>query len=419
MTTVPTNETSTRSHHKNSARHPIEIDAVVARHSARLEWRAEVPAVRQALDLIGQPGSRRHIPTPAAIVDVDALISNVQRMQGRVDTCGVALWPHAKTHKSAAIAEIQFAAGAVRICVAKVGEAEALAAVAPLPLLVTSPITSLGAIERIVKLAATKIDDLLVVVDHLDQVDALAAQAVRSGVRLGMIIDLDVGLGRTGATNPADAAAIAARIARSPSLELVGVQGYGGHWQHLHGAETRRGKVVKGMARLTSAIQAIVGSGTDVGIRTGGGTGTVAADLELGVLNALQAGSYVFMDGQYLDALGDDEDGRFCCALTISTTVVSANQPRFVTVDAGLKSMATDASTPVPVGLPGSTFKFFGDEHGMISVPAEGPMPRLGDRLELLTPHCDPTIDRYDVLHVVRNDTLIGVIPVDGRGRSQ
>ena len=419
MTTVPTNETSTRSHHKNSARHPIEIDAVVARHSARLEWRAEVPAIRQALDLIGQPGSRRHIPTPAAIVDVDALISNVQRMQGRVDTCGVALWPHAKTHKSAAIAEIQIAAGAVRICVAKVGEAEALAAVAPLPLLVTSPITSLGAIERIVKLAATKIDDLLVVVDHLDQFDALAAHTVRSGVRLGMIIDLDVGLGRTGATNPADAAAIAARIARSPSLELVGVQGYGGHWQHLHGAETRRGKVVKGMAHLTSAVEAIVGSGADVGIRTGGGTGTVAADLELGVLNALQAGSYVFMDGQYLDALGDDEDGRFCCALTISTTVVSANQPRFVTVDAGLKSMATDASTPVPVGLPGSTFKFFGDEHGMISVPAEGPMPRLGDRLELLTPHCDPSVDRYDVLHLVRNDTLIGVIPVDGRGRSQ
>ena len=418
MTNVPSNEASTGPRPIDSTQYPLDINAVITRHSARLGWRGEVPAVRRALDLIGQPGSRRQIPTPAAIVDIDALVSNIQRMQGRVDTVGVALWPHAKTHKNAAIAEIQLASGAARICVAKVGEAEALAAVAPLPLLVTSPITSLGAIERIVELAVT-IDDLFVVVDHLRQVDALAAQAVRSGVRLGMIIDLDVGLGRTGATNRADALAIAVRIARSPSLELVGVQGYGGHWQHIHGAETRRGKVVEGMARLTGAVEAIVGSGADVVIRTGGGTGTVAADLELGVLNALQAGSYVFMDGQYLDALAGDDDGQFVCALTIATTVVSANQHTFVTVDAGLKSMATDASAPIPVGLPGSTFMFFGDEHGMIATPADSTMPRLGDRLELITPHCDPTVDRYDVLHVVSGDTLIAVIPVDGRGRSQ
>jgi D-serine deaminase-like pyridoxal phosphate-dependent protein len=198
---------------------------------------------------------------------------------------------------------------------------------------------------------------------------------------------------------------------------FIGVQGYGGHWQHIVGAEERRSAVADGMTRLADACTAITDVGLTIGVRTGGGTGTVGADIDLSVLNALQPGSYVAMDGQYIDALGADDEGQFHTALTVASSVVSANQSGYVTVDAGLKSMATDAGAPVVVNHPGSTFMFFGDEHGLLTLDKSS--LRSGSRVELVAPHCDPTIDRYDVLHIVSGDTLIAIVPVDARGRSQ
>jgi D-serine deaminase-like pyridoxal phosphate-dependent protein len=413
-------------------------EAIVDAHTALLGWRAEIPAVRSARDLIGRAGSRWQVPTPAALIDLDALVDNVNAMQSRVDANGIDLWPHAKTHKCAAVAEIQMAAGATRICTAKLGEAEALAdssrrtPAAPTPLMVTSPLATTSVIERACDLAARH-GDIYVVVDHLDHVSLLAEAANARGVRLGVLVDLDVGLGRTGATSPAAATAIATCIAESPSLTFIGVQGYGGHWQHLAGATQRHSAVAEGMLRLTDACNAISAAGLNTRVRTGGGTGTVTADLELSVLNAVQPGSYIAMDRQYIEALGTDVDGQFRTALTVAATVVSANQPGYVTVDAGFKAMATDASAPTPVNSPGSTFMFYGDEHGLIASAGESSRstsspstfspstwPLLpGSRVEFVSPHCDPTIDRYDVLHVVSGDTLIAVVAVDARGRSQ
>jgi D-serine deaminase-like pyridoxal phosphate-dependent protein len=399
-------------------------ETIFAAHTARLGWRTEIPAVRRAVDLIGRAGSRWEVPTPAALIDLDALVDNVNRMQSRLDQYSVDLWPHAKTHKCAAIAEVQIAAGAKRICAAKLGEAEALAvpsrgdaSTAPMPLLVTSPIATAGLVERACDLA-TRHADIHVVVDHLDQVDLLAEAAHLRGIRLGVLVDIDVGLGRTGETNAAATTATAIRIARSASLDFVGVQGYGGHWQHIVGANERLTAVAEGMVRLAEACTAINDVGLPIGVRTGGGTGTVAADLQHLILTALQPGSYVAMDRQYCDALGIDVDGQFRTALTVACTVVSTNQTGYVTVDAGLKSMATDAAAPIPVNHPGSEFMFYGDEHGLITHDNNSTL-RSGSRVELVTPHCDPTIDRYDVLHIVRDDTLVAVVPVDGRGRSQ
>jgi D-serine deaminase-like pyridoxal phosphate-dependent protein len=398
-------------------------EAIVEAHTAFLGWRTEIPTVRFALDVIGRAGSRWQVPTPAALIDLDALVHNVNRMQDRVNSLDVDLWPHAKTHKCAAIAEIQMAAGATRICTAKLGEAEALAAsstrqglTAPTPLLVTSPLATASVIERACNLAV-RYEDIYVVVDDFDQVNFLADTANARGIRLGVLVDLDVGLGRTGVTSPAKAAAIAERIAGSASLLFVGVQGYGGHWQHIVGASERHTAVADGMVRLADACAAITDVGLTIGVRTGGGTGTVGADIELSVLNALQPGSYVAMDSQYTDALGADDDGQFQTALTVASSVVSRNQAGFVTVDAGLKSMATDAGAPVVLNHTGSTFMFYGDEHGLITVD-KSPL-HTGSRVELVAPHCDPTIDRYDVLHIVSGDTLIAIVPVDARGRSQ
>jgi D-serine deaminase-like pyridoxal phosphate-dependent protein len=390
---------------------------VIDRRTGELGWRASLPHVRAALEIVGQPGSAAGIPTPAAVLDLPAVLDNIECMQERARRNNVNLRPHAKTHKCAAVAELQLAAGAAGICCAKLGEAEALSKAGLGPILVTSPVADRRTAERLRSLLQ-RAGETMFVVDHPVHLECLDAAGPGADRPIGALVDVDVGLGRTGVVDPATAVALARDISDRSWLRLEGVQGYGGHWQHQPGAGARLAAVAAGMERLSAASAAIEAAGFPVPVRTGGGTGTFEADTTIGVLNDLQPGSYVTMDVQYRTALGDDVDGAFAPALTIHTQVVSANQGGWVTVDAGYKAFATDADPPTPwPPAPGLAYEFYGDEHGMVVGPGQDLRP--GDRLRFLAPHCDPTIDRYDVLHVVDGDTLVGIVPVTARGRSQ
>jgi D-serine deaminase-like pyridoxal phosphate-dependent protein len=378
--------------------------------AARLGPLAGRAAVRDALARVGRPASRHGIPTPALVVDVDALVHNLDAGQRLADAAGVALRPHAKTHKCATVAREQLARGAVGICVAKVGEAEALSAAGIDGLLVTSPVHA-GLVDRVGGLRAAG-TDLTVVVDHPDVVASLARAIPVGGV--DVLVDVDVGLHRTGVPDAAAAARLATLVAAEPSLRFRGVQGYGGHWQHIPDPAARSEAVAAGMAVLAAAVDAIEAAGLPVEIRSGGGTGTSAIDGRLGALTELQLGSYAYMDREYADAL-DREESPWRQALFVEATVVSANHHGFVTVDAGLKALATDAGDPV---VPGASYTWFGDEHGLVTRPADGRL-RVGDRVDIVPPHCDPTVDRYDLLHLVRGDVLVDVVPIEARGRSQ
>ncbi|MDB5475692.1 MAG: threonine aldolase family protein [Phenylobacterium sp.] len=367
-------------------------------------------------DLIGQPGSRHTIPTPAAVLDLDAFDRNVAKMAARAKAAGLALRPHAKSHKCAALAARQIAAGAVGVCCAKLGEAEALAMAGIEAILVTSPISGAFAAERAARLADA-LPDFRIVVDHVDGVAELAAAATSP---IQVIIDVDVGTGRTGVASPEQAAEVARAILAAPELTLIGVQGYGGHWQHMEGANARAAAAADGMARLSAAIAAIRAAGGAVEVVTGGGTGTFAADAAQGVLTEVQPGSFAFMDRQYREALKADPDGAFEQSLTIATTVISANQPKWVTVDGGLKAFSTDGPAPAPLtpGFEAATYRFYGDEHGMLMRP-DGLAVGRGVRIEFAPGHIDPTLDRYDVLHLVRGDVLVDIVPIEARGAGQ
>lgn len=376
------------------------------------------PADQLAQAMIGEPNSRFRLPTPALILDEAALDANIRRMADR--TGGrVALRPHAKTHKCSWIAGKQIAAGAVGICCAKTGEAEALSAAGVRGILVTSPVADPAMPKRLCDLAALD-PDFACVADHPDPLTALSEEACRRGIRVNVLIDVDVGLGRTGVSGPEPAVALAERIHRCQGLTLAGVQCYGGHWQHIAGLQKRCDAVRVGMETLSAVVDALRSAGYPVAIVTGGGTGTVAADLHLNVLNELQPGSYVFMDAQYSDALSDDDDEAFDTSLWVSSQVVSANADGIVTVDAGLKAFATDGPMPRPAGqrFGDSTYMFFGDEHGALTRPAGAPVG-LGERVEFVTPHCDPTVDRYDAYHVVRGDRLVGIVPIEAARASR
>ena len=366
--------------------------------------------------LIGRQGGRAALNTPALIVEIDALDRNIAAMAAFAARAGLRLRPHAKTHKSVEIARRQIAAGAVGVCCAKLGEAEALSAGGIGGILITSPIAGPSAVERLAALAA-RAPDLSAVADHPDTVDAI----IRSGAKLTVLVDVDPGLHRTGVANAEAAVALARQIAAAENLTFGGVQFYCGAQQHIPTFADRREAIAERTAYLCSVIAALCEAGLPPPLVTGGGTGSHMIDAELGVLGELQVGSYIFMDRQYAecDLKGSGAPG-FETALMIDARVISANHPYMSTIDAGLKAFATEAGAPpILAGAPeGAVFHFMGDEHGCV-VPARGEAPpRLGETVTLAAPHCDPTVNLYEAYHAVRGGTLVGIWAIEARGRS-
>ena len=372
--------------------------------------------------LIGVPGGRGELNTPVLVVDLDALDRNIARMADFAVAHRVALRPHAKTHKSVEVARRQIAAGAIGQCCAKLGEAEALAEGGVDGLHITSPVVSRPAMARLAALNA-RLASLTVVIDNAENARALAAAVAAEGGRLDVIIDVDPGIRRTGVASPKAAVALAEVIAELPALRWSGVQFYCGAEQHIEGFDARREAVLGKASRLREVLAALRDAGFDPEIVTGGGTGTHRIDVEHGLFTELQVGSYVFMDDQYdACALVADAPNPFETSLRVEARVISTNADPLVTVDAGFKAFSTDAGRPTLVsGAPeGSTYAFMGDEHGaVILAPGSNARPALGDRVLLSTPHCDPTVNLYESLHVVRGEELVAIWPVSARGRSR
>lgn len=371
--------------------------------------------------LIGQQGSRADLNTPVLVLDVDALDRNIQRLAVLAASHGVALRPHAKTHKSVDIALRQRAAGAVGVCCAKIGEAEVLADGGVAGILVTSPVAAPAAVDRLAALAVTA-EGLMAVVDHPGVAERIGAALAATEAKLDVIIDIDPGIARTGVASADAAVALARVISESPNLRYRGVQFYCGSQQHIENYAERRAAIVERTTYLQQMIAALAEAGFAPEIVTGSGTGTHRIDLELGVFTELQAGSYVFMDKQYLDCdLGGDGEPPFEVALAVDSRVVSANHSGLVTIDAGYKSLSTDGGVAVVQrGAPETAFfAFMGDEHAALIAPDIGTQLQPGDPVSLTVPHCDPTVNLYDHYHVVAGDTLVDIWPVSARGRAR
>jgi D-serine deaminase-like pyridoxal phosphate-dependent protein len=305
------------------------------------------------------------------------------------------------------------------VCCAKLGEAEALADGGIEAILITSPVVTPQAIARLAALHA-RVRDLRVVADNPENVAALAMAVEGAERPLGVLVDIDPGIRRTGVASPEAAVRLARQIADDPALRFAGVQFYCGAQQHIEGFAERRAAIVDRTDYLRGAIEQLRAAGLAPEQITGGGTGTHFIDAELGVLNELQVGSYVFMDRQYNDCdLRGDGAAPFETALMVDARVISANSASMATIDAGFKAMSTDGGNPTVLsGAPAtSMFVFMGDEHGALIAPDHA--FRIGDLVTLAAPHCDPTVNLYDFYHVVRDGTLVAVWPVSARGRSR
>jgi D-serine deaminase-like pyridoxal phosphate-dependent protein len=366
---------------------------------------------------IGVAGGRTQLNTPALLVDLDAFERNLAAMAHQARDAGVALRPHAKAHKSIAVARRQLESGAIGICCATLGEAEVLSTAGISGLLLTSPVVTQAMIARLVAIRGT----VMVVAEDGGNVAALARVFEAANRRLPVLVEVDVGQRRTGVATPADAVALARQISASPHLEYRGIQAYWGHLQQVADFAERRRVVLQQSEIVRATVAALREAGLPPGIVTGGGTGTALIDAELGLFTELQPGSYLFMDSSYgRGVLWPGGASPFEPSLFVRANVVSVNRPQHAVINAGLKSFATDSGLPFAArGAPaGTTYKFMGDEHGAL-VYAENSNARLalGDGVECVVSHCDPTVNLYDHLHCVRGDILVEVWRVDARGR--
>ncbi len=371
-------------------------------------------------NLVGRVGSRHALATPALVIDLRAFERNVTAMQEHCNRAGLKLRAHAKTHKSVTIARKQIEAGAVGQCCAKLGEAEALAEGGIDGLLVTSPVVAAQGFARIAKLNA-RLGDFMIVADSAICVDGYAAAAREGGKRLKVLVDVDIGLHRTGVTPGDRALELAKRIAVSPHLQFMGLQGYAGQLQHVPEFPDRRMQSLAALKLLGETRDLLVSNGIPCPIVSGGGTGTYNIDAEARVFTELQAGSYIFMDKQYCEVkIANAAPLPFESSLFVQTTVISANMPGLATTDAGLKSFATEAGSPIiHSGAPaGASYFFFGDEQGGIMLGSPDKQLPPGGVVCCTAPHCDPTVNLYDVYHVVDGDKLVEIWPIEGRGRS-
>ncbi|HKR20579.1 MAG TPA: DSD1 family PLP-dependent enzyme [Stellaceae bacterium] len=369
--------------------------------------------------LLGRPGGRAALDTPALVLDRAALDRNIAAMAAHARAAGVALRPHVKTHKSVAIAQRQVAAGALGVSCVTLGEAEIMVRAGIPGVHLTSPPVTAAKLARFSALARAPHRGLSVVVDHADTVAALSAVLRDAPSPLSVLVDVDAGQGRTGCTIEA-ARTLAHTVRAAPGLRFAGIQAFAGQLQHVAVRAERRERSLRLADRLRGLLRQLAADDLSASVVTGGGTGTFDLDPEARVFTELQVGSYVFMDVEYQHALADGRNAPpFETALFVATAVIGVNQSAYLVTDAGLKSFATEGPRPEPArGAPsGSRYEFFGDEHGKLFVPAGAARPPLGAVIECVTPHCDPTVNLHDFYHVVDGDTLVEIWPVDARGK--
>jgi 3-hydroxy-D-aspartate aldolase len=363
------------------------------------------------------PGMKEEdIDTPALVIDLDAFEFNLDTMAALLAPTWVKLRAHAKTHKSPVIAKLQIARGAIGNCVQKVTEAEVLAWGGISDILVSNEVVGSTKLARLCALA--RIANVAVCADDEGQVAAIEAAAGDAGIRMTVLVEIDVGASRCGVAPGPPAVALAARIAGSKHLIFGGLQAYHGSAQHKRTRSERQTLIAGAVDASRRTVEQLRQRGLDCPIVGGAGTGTFEIESRSGVYTEMQAGSYVFMDADYARNL--DEAGApvstFRHALFVLSSVMSATRPGLAVLDAGLKAVAVDSGLPTVWQRPDIRYVSASDEHGKLDIGSETAAPKVGEKLRLVPGHCDPTVDKFDWYVGVRNGRVECLWPVAARG---
>ncbi len=352
------------------------------------------------------------IDTPALCVDLDVMEANIRKMSALCAQHRVNWRPHAKGHKSPAIARLQQKAGAIGVTCAKLGEAEVMAAGGIDGILVANQIVGQPKLARLVALRHEA--DPIVAVDDLVQVEQLDDAARRADVTLSLIIEVDIGLRRAG-VEPGEATVNLARhVANRPALVLTGIMGYEGHLLTVEDQAEKERRIREAMACLVETKHQVERAGIPCPIVSAAGTGSCLFTMRCSGITELQAGGLIFMDAYYRRRCMVAE---FDFALKLLTTVVSRPARDRAIIDAGRKSQNAEVEKPFVHGREDIHVARLSAEHGWLELDPSAQDLRIGDRLELIPGYGDFTTVLHDELYGVRSGRLEVIWPILARGK--
>jgi len=354
------------------------------------------------------------VETPVAMVDLDRLEANLQRLQSYADSHSIAVWPHTKTHKSPEIGLRQLALGAGGLTVAKTGEAQVFAEAGAPRLLVHYPPFGADKWNRLAGLAADGIE-LTVAVDGFAPAEGLAAALQRHGATAELLVELDVGLNRTGQVTAAGALGIAQELSKLPAVEVAGISCYPGHCRG--DAATIRSRLAAADAFMRETRDAFTGAGIRCDRISGGSTPTRYLTHET-CINELRSGTYALLDR--VDGPSEPDGGLDACALWVEVTVVSDAVPGQIVIDAGSKTLTSDSHDDgghgVIVEWPDADLRMINEEHGYVDVSGREDRPAVGDHVHVIPNHACGCVNLHDGLLGVRDGVVESVIRVSARG---
>ncbi len=354
------------------------------------------------------------LETPAAIVDLDRLERNLERMAAYTSRHGLSLRPHVKTHKSPWIGARQVALGAVGLTCATPREAEEMSAVSDDILLAYPPVGSVR-LQRILQLPPGA--RVTVALDSPEAIDSLAAAATSAHRTIGVYVELDLGMHRVGVGSAAEAIALARRVDRAPALEFRGIAFYPGH---IRDAVAEQDAAITTLREGLHEVRAqFERAGLPLPVVSGGSTPTAWRAHETGATE-VRPGTYVFND-RTTATMGACawED----CALTVLATIVSTAVPGQAVIDAGSKALGREPLRGEGDGFgtlldrPEVVVKGMSEEHGLLDLSATEWRPAVGDQVRVVPNHVCIVVHLNDTLVGLRGDRVERRWPVAARGR--
>jgi len=353
---------------------------------------------------------RQDIDTPALVIELPAMESNIAKMADFARGQGIGLRPYIKTHKSTVLAQKQMAAGAIGIGCATVEEAEVMAAVGIGDILIGNQIVGPAKIARLTRLAQDT--DIMVAVDNYQNVDDLSTAAQAAAVRVRILVEVDVGAHRCGAPPGEASLQLAQHATAAAGLEFRGFMGYESHLQLITEPEERAAQVAKQVGALVDTARMAKSAGLRAEIVSAAGTLTYKETGKLPGITEIQPGTYIFFDSRYYAKQTD-----FNRALTVLATVISHPVDDYIVVDAGSKALSQDGGMPEVKDLPGAKLARMWEEHGKIELAAPTPELKVGSKIEIYPSHVCTTVYLYGRYFAVRNDRVEAIWEISSRGK--
>lgn len=354
------------------------------------------------------------LDTPALLIDLDIMERNLQRVADYAAAHNLRLRPHTKTHKSILIARKQLALGAAGLTVAKTGEAEVMLGAEPRDLLVAFPVIGEAKIRRLTSLAA--ITRITVAIDNLVSAKQLSQAAEAAGVTFGILVEIDVGLGRVGVP-PAEALQLTGAIRSLPNLDWRGITFYPGHIKDQD--EEKLAQLSRTVGELRDQL---IAAGLTPEIVSGGSTPLLYRSHEVTGLNEIRPGTYVFND---LNTVSSGACTLEDCAASILVTVVSNTQPDRMIVDGGSKTFSSDKLSSGGPGhgrlieAPGAFFHKMNEEHGFVDLTRAERSFSVGEKVRIIPNHICVAVNLHEYVYGVRNGSVEEVWNVEARGKLQ